>query len=198
MMKPLKIIVAANIIFYVAAIMAYLAISAMGYSTVLKLAPPNFDHQESTSVNVSCAINVSGFPYLTGTGWNHSKYAGTNVSSHIINVTILNKSSSSGAYGILASSLSLTVSAANDTAFFWNYTATLTEGDRHFIICNFTNVSRNDDGSWGGALTGRALVQIDADATVLGFSGYNMSFVTADGTTSYCGVDNSNAWSCSG
>ncbi len=171
----------------------------VSYSTVIKNAPPDFDLQESTGVNVSCAINVSGFPYLAKTGWARNKTTGTNFSDHRINVTVSNKSSDSGAYSILAETLSLTINATNRSPeVFWNYTVTLTEGDRHWLFCNFTNVSRNDDGSYGGAITSVSLVQIDAERKILGFDTYNFSYITADGTKSYCGVSDANIWGCVG
>ncbi len=167
-------------------------------------APPGAPYSTSTTttVNISGMINISGFPYLQITGFNRSKYTGQNISKHTINVTILNctiTTSGTCTYGILAASLPLTINISNNTAGpvdFWNYSATLKNGELHSIRINWTNVSRNDAGAFGGSLSEERLIEIDTEANIFAFQFYNFSFITADGTKSYCGVDNSDVWSC--
>ena len=166
-------------------------LGVIGFSTVDITAPDEFSYQATLSVNVSCGLNVSAFPWLL------DKSEGLNFSDEVINVTILNRTEETGAYGILGASLDLTLNATNRTPdAFWNYTYTATNG-RQGILCNFTNVSRADNGAFGGALTAERLVQIDVDYNILAFNFYNFSFPTADGTTSYCGVSDANVWACS-
>lgn len=162
-------------------ILGITGILVSAFSTVEITAPTAFSYHTTLGVNVSGGINVSGFPYLmivdNASSWR------ANMSRHILNVTVLNctlGTNSTCTYGILAASLSLTVNATNDSASaanFWNYTATLTEG-RHKIRLNFTNVSRADDGSFGGALSAERIVQIDVEYDIINVGGYgsiNMS-----------------------
>ena len=145
------------------------------FSTVEINAPTDFIYQEVLTVNVSAAMNVSGFPFLIRLCTNASAEC-NNVTRHVINVTILNHSgSSTDAYGILASSLPLTVNVTNDTsapAMFWNFSASFTNG-RQFIKVNFTNVSRDSTGSFGGALTSERIVQIDVAGNVINLGGFD-------------------------
>ena len=131
----------------------------VGFTTTQITAPTSFTYQSVLGVNVSGGINASGFSFLSS----NSSTNGMNITEDVVNVTILNHSGSpSDPYGILASSLSLVVNATNDTSTtqFWNFTASLTD-ERHWIKLNFTNVSRADDGSFGGATTSERIVQID-------------------------------------
>lgn len=111
-----------------------LIFSASAYTTNIISAPSSYSTSATTSVNISGMINISNnaFPYIDN--FVRVSIAGQlngtffNVSRHVINFTILNKSSSTGAYGYLAS---FSVNVTNDTASpvnFWNYTATLNEG----------------------------------------------------------------------
>ncbi len=165
---------------------------AIATSTVEITTPTSFVTSDSTSINVTATFNISGFPYLASTGLNW-----TNAT---INVNILNKSSISGAYGILAESLSRTITVSNGTdvnASYFNQIITLANEQRHWIKINFTNVSRADNGDFGGALTTERIIQIDADYNIFPFNVYNFSYITADGSKSYCGVSDANVWSCS-
>lgn len=166
-------------------IVAILMISfTAAFSTTQITAPTEFLYSEKLDINISGGINASGFSYLTVN------------QTETINVTILNKSSSAGAYGILESSLPLTINASNNmTEYFWNFTANFTN-ERHWIKLNFTNVSRADDGSFGGALTAERIVQIDIARDILDIGYYNLSFTTKDGTESCCGVSDANVWDC--
>jgi len=199
-----------KLIAFIIALLTIAFASAFTYNQIT--APAEFYTSSSLEVNISGGINISAFPYL--------KTTGNNATSHVINVTILNKSSSSGSYGILANSLSLTINASNYTEQkFWNYTATLTEG-YNWIRLNFTNVSRNDDGSFGGSLTAERIVNVDTKAFMITVGQFdtinistkegdinisgkykstknNMTFTTLSGTVVYCGVDDSKVWTCS-
>ena len=192
----------------------FLIISAAAFTTNEITAPSAYQTYNTLTVNISGGLNVSAFSFLT------ARNTSANFTQHVINITILNKSSSSGAYGILDSSLSLTINATNRTPdVFWNFTATLTEG-RHWIRLNFTNVSRADDGSFGGSLSAERIVDIDLEAYVLTIGQFdkinfsldsgnitiagnyatnknNITLTTIGGTKVYCGVDNSKVWSCS-
>ena len=157
-------------------------ILASAFSTVEINAPADVTYFEVVTVNVSAAMNVTAFPFLTSSPGGDS---GFNITSHIINVTILNHSgSATDDYGILASSLSLTYNASNYSTIvdFWNFTGTFTN-ERNWIRVNFTNVSRAADGSFGGALTSERIVQIDTAGNVLnlgGFDTHNFSFDSGD------------------
>ena len=127
-----------------------------GFSTVEITAPDQYSTSATVTVNVSGGINASSFPFLK--------------SGDIVGVNILNRSSSTGEYNILSSSASLTVNATNTSSgveTWWNFTATLTEGDRHRIRLNFTNATRNDDGSFEEVLTSERTIDIDIRALVL-------------------------------
>ena len=172
-----------------------------GFSTVEITAPSDSTYQSTLAVNISGGINVSAFPFLLFTGANHSN--NDTVARHVINVTILTKTSSSGTYSILAASLPLTINATNGTPQnFWNYTATLSEG-RNYVRLNFTNVSINDKGEYGGALTAERIIQIDTEPLLINFSGKlhleggNLSVNSGGGTRFDCGPNDSGAWSCS-
>ncbi len=199
---------------------AFIAVFATAFTTTEITAPTEFSYHSIAQVNISGGINITAFPFLMRVTNTSSSMA--NISRHIINVTILNCTLGTGStctYGILAESLLLTLNATNDTAStanFWNYTATFTEG-RHNVRLNFTNVSRQDNGAFGGALTTERIVQIDLEFNTLeiwggeinltsdgniSFAGilrsgtYNHSYITADGTKSWCGVSNANVWGC--
>ena len=166
-----------------------LVLSAAAFRFNQITAPVAYSTSTSTSVNISGGINITAFPFLAIKNMSES-----NFSTHVINVTILNKSSSSGAYGILASSLSLTVNATNltgDTNNFWNFTATLKEG-RNWLRLNFTNVSRNDDGSFGGSLTDEVIIDIDTKKYLLVLGGKanlpNINFSLDSGNVNISGV----------
>ena len=167
-----------------ASIVLMLSIGSIAFSTVEITKPTAFSYQEVLEVNISGALNISGFPYLTytarkgnGTQENGSFNAGFNFSDEIINITILNKSSSAGSYGYLAS---FAVNVTNRTPdMFWNYTATLTQG-RHWLRLNFTNVSRQDNGAFGGALTSERIVQIDIKGNILNIGGFGTVNITLD------------------
>ena len=172
-------------------------LATLAFSTVEITAPTTITYLESTSVNVSCGINITGFPYLRSYNLNSSNAT--------INVTILTKTTSSGAYSILAASLPLTIDINNGSGVnghFWNYSATLPVG-RNYVQCNFTNVSRAADGTFGGALTAERIVQIDTEPVLINFSGnlhlenYNLSINSGGGTRYDCGPNDSGAWSCS-
>lgn len=182
------------------AVSLILIISVLAYSSNEITAPAAYSTSSTLTVNVSGGINASSYDGIVG--------------GSVVNVTILNKSSSSGAYGILAASLSLTCNASNGSLdYFWNYTATFTEG-RQWIKLNFTNVSFNNN---VGSLSAERIVQIDLDATMLSLYGgkinftdtgninisgtiglgeHNMSFITQDGTKACCGVSDANVWGC--
>ena len=151
--------------------------SVIAFSTVEKTAPFNtYSTSISTSVNISGRINISGFPSLARTG--------ENVTSHVINVTILNKSSLTGAYGILASSLSLVVSnATNGTTGpgDWNFTASLTE-ERHWLLLNFTNATP------GGALTNVTVIEIDVDYDIMTIGQSVINFSIKTGNINISGI----------
>src|SRR3990167_3396952 len=145
-------------IIVVLGLLILLTVSVMSFTINQITAPTSYSTSATTSINISGGINITNFPYLQIVNQSFS-----NFSTHVINVTILNKSCSSCAYGILASSLSLTVNATNisgNTNNFWNFTATFKEG-RNWIRLNFTNVSRADDVSFGGSLTDEVIVDID-------------------------------------
>ena len=193
------------------------AIQITAFSTIEITAPAAFSYQETLLVNISGSINASGFPFLN----NPSTTSGGNYTVDVVNITILNHSgSSTDAYGILAASLPLLINATNDTTFsavFWNFSATLTN-ERHWIKLNFTNVSRNDDGSFGGALSAERIIQIDVSGNILnvgGFDTINLSLDTGDINTSgglhisknismlntagnrfTCGINNAGTFSC--
>lgn len=156
---------------------ALLMISVVvAFSTVEITAPTSFTYQSSLQVNVSCGINISGFPYL----YENINFSSrqSNVTSQVVNVTILNKSSEAGNYTILTSSLPLTVNASNGSlAPFWNFTATLADG-RHWLKCNYTNASRNAAGDFISALTAERIVQIDIERDVFGIMGGTINFST--------------------
>lgn len=184
-------------------IILMLIITAIGGFTYNEITAPNASSSTvtSTTVNISGMINLSGFPYLIRTACLNLSQICSNLTHHVINVTILNKSSSSGAYGILASSLSTTVNVTNTSGHtgldFWDFQATLSDESYHWIKLNFTNVSRADDGSNIGSLTAARIINVDVDLYMIKIPTYNMSFKTADGTTSYCGVSDANTWGCS-
>ncbi len=156
----------------------FLIASALAFTTNEISAPTAYSTSATTTVNISGMVNISAFPYLDNfirEGLLNGTYA--NISRHVVNFTILNKSSSSGAYGQLASFAvnvtndtsskvnfwNYTATVTNDTSSkvnFWNYTATLKEG-RNWIRINFTNISRADDGSFGGSLTSERIIDID-------------------------------------
>ena len=196
--KHIAFVVAGLWIFIIGMYVSYLIIFAEAFTTVEITAPSDLTYQNSTSVNISGGINITAFPYLSA----DSGSSDVNITRHTVNVTILTKTTSSGTYSILASSLPLTINASNDTVKnFWNYTATLPEG-RNYIRLNFTNVSRNADGSYGGALTAERIVQIDTAPFLLNFSGklhlenFNLSANSPDGTRWECGVNDTGQWGC--
>jgi len=165
-------------------ILLLMMISAGAFTYNQISAPASYSTSASASINISGGINITAFPYLTGrAAGENGTYA--NVSNHTIGVRILNKSSSSGTYGILASSAALTVNAHNssgNTNNFWNFTATLKEG-RNWIRLNFTNVSRNDAGGFGGSITDEVIIDIDTELyriTLKPFSKINFSLDTGD------------------
>lgn len=128
-----------------------LMVSVSAYSTVEITAPTSFEFQSKLTVNISAAINASGFDFLK--------------EGDRVNVTVQNHSgNSTHAYGILASSLSLTLNAtgsnSSEQTNFWNFTATLTEG-RQWIKVSFNNASRYDDGTFRIINTSERVVQID-------------------------------------
>lgn len=169
-----------------------LVASVTAFTTQITAPATNFVTETSTTINVSCAMNVSKFPYL--------RTYGLNFTNHTINLTVYNKSSDSGAYGVLASSLGETYTTSNSStpSDFYDFQATLANNNRHWIKCGFENVSRNADGSYGGSNTSVKIIQIDVDYDIFPFNVYNFSYITADGTKSYCGVSNANVWACVG
>ncbi len=162
---------------------------ASAFTTVEITKPTEFSYQESLTVNVSASINISGFPFLISTGFVLSDDATStnfNISRHIIGFNILNHSgSSTDAYGILLTTSDLTINATNDTSSppnIFDFLANLTS-ERHWIKINFTNVSRADDGTFGGALTAERIVQVDSRGNILnvgGFDTINLSLDTGD------------------
>ena len=186
--------------FIIPLVFIMMALMAAGFSTVEITAPTSLIlYQSSLEVNISGGINITAFPYLS----NDPSKNDTNTTSHVINVTILTKTTSAGSYSILAASLPLTINASNTTTKdFWNYTATLPEG-RNYIRLNFTNVSRHADGTYGGALTAERIVQIDTEPTLINFSaklhleGGNLSLNSGGGTRFDCGPNDGGTWSCS-
>ena len=176
---------------------AVFVIPIWAFTTVEITAPTTLTYLQTTSVNISGAINISAFPYLFE---NH--FSDNNTVRHVLNITILTKTTSAGAYSILASSLSLTYNASNDTVKnFWNFTATLPEG-RNIIRLNWTNVSRADDGSFGGVLSAERIVQIDTQPNFINFSSIlhleeNLSMNSGDGTRFDCGPNDAGTFSCS-
>ncbi len=169
-----------------------------GFSTVEITAPSALKYETSTAVNISCGINITGFPYLSAdTGGDN------NITRHVLNITIYTKETSSGIYTILPSSLNLTMNASNDTQQnFWNYTATLSE-ERNYVKCGFENVSRNADGSYGGVNTSERIVQVDSAPNLINFSSnlhlenFNLSINSGGGTQYDCGPNDGGTWSCS-
>ncbi len=152
--------------------------SVIAFGTVEKSAPFNtYSTSTTTDINVSCAINISGFPSLARTG--------ENVTSHVINVTILNKSSLLGAYGILNYSISSVVANATNASDgggnFWNLTITLTE-ERHWIQCNFTNATS------GGALTNVTAIEIDVDYNIMTIGNNVINFSIDTGNINISGI----------
>lgn len=144
-------------------------ISVIAYSTVEKTAPfTEYQIFTTTSINISGGVNASGASGLTN-------------AYDIVNVTILNKSSSAGAYGILnvSGQRHHLVNASNGTTnVFWNFTATLTE-ERHWIRINFTNASS----VWNETmLTNETVFDIDVDYDVItiGQDVINLSTVTGN------------------
>lgn len=169
-MKFLSIIVALLVLIF----------SASAFLTTEITAPTAFSYSPTLEVNISGGINVSAFPFLLDTG------EGLNFSDNVVNITILNctvNSAGTCTYGILASSLPLTINATNRSPeVFWNFTATFTN-DRHKVRLNFTNISRADDGSFGGALTAERIIQIDVQRNIIELLGGVINFST-DGNIS--------------
>lgn len=169
-----------------------------GFSTVEITAPTSFQFLNSTLVNISGGINTSGFPFLL------DSKTGLNLSTHVINVTILTKTTAAGSYSILATSLPLTINATNltNSLNFWNFTATLPEG-RNYIRLNFTNVSRNAQGVFGGALSAERIVQIDTNLLLINITNKihfenNISINSYQGGARFnCGVSSIGTWNCS-
>ncbi|KKM97082.1 hypothetical protein LCGC14_1171730 [marine sediment metagenome] len=138
--------------------------SVIAFTGVEKLAPINaFSTSATTEINISGRINASGI--LFDNASNKYPLRGGDV----INVTILNKSSLDGSYGILASSLSLTLNASNAStgheAQFWNFTATFVEGIV-WIQLNFTNAT-GINGTGGGLLSNVTVIEIDVDYNII-------------------------------
>ena len=107
-------------------------------------APSAYVTLTSTSVNISGAVNASAFSGLS--------------QGDVVNVTILNKSSNGGDYGILESSLLSRINASGTSKHvFWNQTVTLARDTRHWIILNFTNATS------GGSLSSERIIDIDID-----------------------------------
>ena len=195
-------------------------LSAAAFLTVEITAPTAFSYQETLEVNVSAGLNITGFPFLINVGSNNGSVNSTNAT---VGINILNHSGSgTDTYGILASSTGLTITISNgttpsaDAGNFWNFTATLTN-ERQFIKVNFTNVSRKDDGSFGGVLTAERVVQIDTSGNILNLGGFdtrnislddgtinmsglivprNISLYAPNGVRWICGVNNSGHMDC--
>ena len=100
-----------------------------------------------------------------------SEFNQTTNSQTTWNMTIYNKSSSSGAYGVLSN-----VNIIRN-ATFWNYTATLADKNRHWIYLNITNVT-------GGPIISSArIIDTDSGYNVLNvgsFGAVNISLDTGD------------------
>lgn len=124
------------------------AFTVSGYTTYLFAAPAEYLTSTSTGINFSGQINSSGVAGLD--------------EGEVVNVTVMNKSSSSGSYGFLDATASSVVNASGELweDEFWNITATLTE-ERHWIKLNFTNSTE------GGTVTSEAIIDIDTDYYVL-------------------------------
>ena len=153
-----------------------LSVFVIGFSVNEISKPLAYSTSTSLKVNVSGGFNASG---ITGLQANDT-----------INVTILNKSSLSGAYGIyngtgdtIGGLHGYIINASGETAGshrFWNKTITLTE-ERHWIRLNCTNCTS------GGSLTSERIIDIDIDYNVyqLGrFDTLNFSLDTGNFNTS--------------
>src|SRR3990167_5739446 len=110
------------IIITIGAWLSLLCMSNQAYIATMT-EPDSYLRSSSKEINISGGINTTAFPFLNerAPGENGSY---PSITRHTINVTILNKSCASCAYGILESSLSLTINATNDTTLpnFWNFT----------------------------------------------------------------------------
>ncbi len=123
--------------------------SVTAYSINEILAPTAYSTQVTLTINVSGGVNSSGI-----TGLNEED---------VVNVTILNKSSTSGAYGVYNVGGIygyLTNASGPIVDHFWNQTITLTE-ERQWIILNFTNATA------GGSLTSEVIIDIDLNYFML-------------------------------
>ena len=155
------------------------------FSTIEITAPIAYSTSTSLTVGVTGAINASGFDFLK--------------INDTVGVMVINKSSAAGSYGNNSGSISTVKASGNrtDNTYSLNVSATFTE-ERQWIKMFFINTSRNDKGVFKGVNTSERIIDIEIDYSILGFGGWNMSFVTADGTKAYCGVNDAHAWSCVG
>lgn len=126
-------------------------IFVVGYATNEISKPTAYSTSTTVTVNISGGVNASGISGLT--------------ENATVNVTILNKSSSAGAYGryfVDAGIDGHKINSSGDiTDYFWNYTVTLNDNERHWIRLNFTNATA------GGSLSSVRIIDIDTRYYVL-------------------------------
>ena len=156
-------------------LMALLTIfSVMAYSTVTKTAPiNNYQPQTTLTVNVSGGINASGFSALSTAGAQ-------------INVTILNKSSLNGDWGLYNPSGYIVNASNGSIDFFWNVTITLTEGI-HWIALNFTNSSGLANAT-DGTLSNITAIEIDLDYNIITIGQDVINLSTDTGNINISGI----------
>ena len=158
------------------------AFSVIAFTIVEKTAPFN-SYQTFTTlqINVSCGINASGIAGLA--------------EKDSVNVTILNKSSLNGAYGIYGGvSHLLNASGVGGASHFWNQTITLTEG-RHWLLCNFTNVTFQGIPS---ILTNVTAIEIDIDYNIITIGQDVINLSTDTGNINISGILSADAGIVSG
>ncbi len=166
-------------------------LSVMAFTGVEKTAPINtYSTSTTTDINISGRINASGLTFINGSGRNPTRPLR---GGDVINVTVLNCTlglSDTCTYGILASSLSLTLNASNAStgheAQFWNFTASFTEGF-HLIKLNFTNAT-GLNGTGGGLLTNKTAIEIDVDYNIITLGQDVINLSTDSGNINMSGI----------
>ncbi len=163
-------------------------LSVIAFTGVEKTAPINtYSTSTTTDINISGRINASGLTFINGSGRNPTRPLR---GGDVINVTILNCTlglSSTCTYGILASSLSLTLNASNGSIDYrWNFTASFTEGF-HLIALNFTNAT-GVNGTGGGLLSNVTAIEIDVDYNIITIGQDVINLSTDTGNINISGI----------
>lgn len=154
-------------------VLAVITISAFTI-TEITAPPTGFTTVTSDQVNVSGGINGSTASSL------YTRYgpiSETNLSNNMVNVSILQKNTSTGSYKILDTSV---MNVSNFTRMSWNLTVTVDEG-YNWIRLNFTNVTTSQGGVLG-VQTDERIINLDSNLYMLNIGGLDkINFTLDDG-----------------